>query len=82
MHQLPVCLPCNPTKQSCAGVEVLEIVETQTLQQHADGSLVVESLPLLAAPGASKFTTHALFIMTEAVNGKQCCKGGCRNWYT
>lgn len=56
------------------GVEVLEVVETQTLQQHADGSLVVESLPLLAAPGASKFTTHALFIMTEAVNGKQCCK--------
>ena len=59
---------------SAAGVEVLEIVETQLLQRQADGSLVVESRPVLAAPGASKFTTHALFSMTEAVNGRKSCK--------
>ena len=55
-------------------MEVLEIIETQLLQRQSDGSLVVESLPLLSAPGASKFTTHALFIMSDEVNGKQCCK--------
>lgn len=53
---------------------MLEIIETQFLQRQADGSLVVESRPVLAAPGASKFTTHALFSMTEAVNGRKSCK--------
>ena len=56
------------------GVEVLEIIETQHLQRQAGGSLVVESRPVLAAPGASKFTTHALFSMTETVNGIKSCK--------
>lgn len=56
------------------GVEVLEIIETQLLQRHADGSLVVESKPVLAAPGASKFLTHALFSMSDEVNGKKSCK--------
>ena len=69
---------CSTLRDQCsksiAGVEVLEIIETQLLQPQADGSLVVESRPVLAAPGASKFTTHALFSMTEAVNGKKSCK--------
>lgn len=60
--------------QSAAGVEVLEIIETQLLHRQSDGSLEVESRPVLAAPGASKFTTHASFSMSEAVNGKRSCK--------
>lgn len=56
------------------GVEVLEIIETQLLHRQSDGSLEVESRPVLAAPGASKFTTHASFSMSEAVNGKRSCK--------
>ncbi|KAL3132882.1 hypothetical protein ABBQ38_006801 [Trebouxia sp. C0009 RCD-2024] len=58
------------------GVEVLEIIETQLLHRQSDGSLEVESRPVLAAPGASKFTTHASFSMSEAVNGKRSCKAG------
>lgn len=57
-----------------AGVEVLEIIETQLLHRQSDGSLEVESTPVLAAPGASKFTTHALFSMSETVNGRKSCK--------
>ena len=53
---------------------MLEIIETQLLQRHPDGNLVVESKPILAAPGASKFTTHALFSMSNEVNGKSSCK--------
>ena len=53
---------------------MLEIIETQQLQKQPDGSLVIESKPLLAAPGASKFLTHALFSMSDAVNGKRSCK--------
>ncbi|KAL3149525.1 hypothetical protein ABBQ32_002305 [Trebouxia sp. C0010 RCD-2024] len=56
------------------GVEVLEIIETQLLHRQSDGSLEVESTPVLAAPGASKFTTHALFSMSETVNGRKSCK--------
>lgn len=68
------CFTWETFENSAAGVEVLEIIETQLLQRQADGSLVVESRPVLAAPGASKFTTHALFTMTEAVNGRKSCK--------
>lgn len=55
------------------GVEVLEVIETQLLQRQPDGSIVVESRPVLAAPGASKFTTHALFTMRDEVNGQKRC---------
>ena len=56
-----------------AGVEVLEVIETQLLQRQPDGSIIIESKPLLAAPGASKFTTHAFFSMKEEVNGHKNC---------
>ena len=66
---------CNTLKQQkLAGVEVLEIIETQLLQRRPDGSLVVESKPVLAAPGASKFLTHASFSMSNEVNSKKSCK--------
>jgi len=55
-------------------VEVLEIIETQLLQRRPDGSLIVDSKPVLAAPGASKFLTHASFSMSNEVNGKKSCK--------
>lgn len=52
---------------------MLEVIETQLLQRQPDGSIIVESKPLLAAPGASKFTTHAYFSMREEVNGQKSC---------
>ena len=55
------------------GVEVLEVIETQQMQHYTDGSIVVESKPLLAAPGASKFTTHGVFMMREQINGQKSC---------
>lgn len=71
---------CNTLRQhELAGVEVLEIIETQLLQRHPDGSLIVESKPVLAAPGASKFLTHASFSMSNEVNGKKSCKVLARN---
>ena len=60
-------------------MEVLEIIETQLLQRRPDGSLSVESRPVLAAPGASKFLTNALFSMSNEVNGKKSCKVVARN---
>ncbi len=60
-------------------MEVLEIVETQLLQRRPDGSLIVESKPVLAAPGASKFVTNAFFSMSNEVNGKKNCKVVARN---
>ncbi len=74
LHRFAVSNAVTYSAVSIAGVEVLEIIETQLLQRQPDGSLVVESKPVLAAPGASKFTTHALFSMSEAVNGKKSCK--------
>ena len=65
---------CDSLYLPAAGVEVLEIIETQLLHRQTDGSLEVESRPVLAAPGASKFTTHVLFSMSEAVNGTKSCK--------
>lgn len=53
---------------------MLEIIETQVLQHRPDGSLIVESKPVLAAPGASKFLTHASFSMSNEVNSKKGCK--------
>lgn len=52
---------------------MLEVIETQLLQRQPDGTIVVESKPLLAAPGASKFTTSAFFTMREEVNGQKNC---------
>lgn len=71
---------CNTLKQyELVGVEVLEIIETQLLERRPDGSLIVESKPVLAAPGASKFLTNALFSMSNEVNGKKSCKVVARN---
>ena len=67
------CILHATSQVANAGVEVLEVIETQLLQRQPDGSIIVESKPLLAAPGASKFTTHAFFSMKEEVNGHKNC---------
>ncbi|KAK9814660.1 hypothetical protein WJX72_009374 [[Myrmecia] bisecta] len=57
---VPLQLPA--VVKSAIGQDSLPIKETQQLRFEADGSLVVDSAPLLDIPGGSKFTTSARFV--------------------
>lgn len=70
MRQWHILLSHIPSKPRDAGTSTLTIRETQQKHWHDDGSLTVNSEPVLDFVGGSQFTTAAEF--TVEADGSGC----------